>query len=173
MSSVNLLSRNRFIPPKGNIRQAKALIKAQLTRPNSNIDRYCSYWQFNEGIVEGKQIDSVEINHWNVDVFPILRMEASGGPTQWYNEVTQKTQITLSLTLGLEGTNQDDATDFFEMVVAQLYPGDRSLYDKLKPLGIMSYSIIGTGITTQKFPDGTGQIVTAHLAMLYELRTKY
>jgi hypothetical protein len=123
--------------------------------------------------MEGTDRDDLPVSSWTAAHFPALRLELDGGGASWLNQVAQKTDVSYLFTLGVAGTDQGDALDYFELVVARLYPGDGSLYSLLKPLGVMSYSIQATGISPQPHPEGRGQVVTARFTLHHELRTKY
>lgn len=160
----------RTVPiPAGKISQGLEVVKAFLKTPGTDLMRFVNLWQ----LMDGKDTDDIPAEQWTLDQMPALRLEIEGGPAGWFNQVTQKTHVNYLITLGVAGLTQGSGTDFFELVAARLYPGDQSLYAQLKPLGVMSYTIAGTGFEPVKRPDGRAQIVRMRLTLNQEIRTQY
>jgi hypothetical protein len=154
----------------GVIRKCKDIVVKHLMIPGTSLERYVKTWQ----IAVGRDIDNIQPEDWNIGMFPVFKLELQSGSSGWFNEVTQKTHIDYTLMLGTEGTDEGDGTDFFEAVVDRLYPGDMSLFHRIKPLGVMSYTITGVGVSRYRYPDDEqGQVTYARLTFLHELRTKY
>jgi hypothetical protein len=158
--------------PHGKIRKCRDFVKQHLRRPHSDLDRFITTWQMGDG--SGNQdINKILPDKWYVDLFPIFRMELGGSEATWINEVTQRFWLMYNITLGVEGVDDGDGTDFWEAVVAHMYPGDLSVYKALKPFGVMSYSVDLMAVTPQQYADQTGFIVQGRLRMNFEFRTHY
>lgn len=159
----------RTIPlAKGKIRAAWGFVKAQLTRDGTDLSRYVKTWQ----LAEGNDVDDIEPAAWTVDLFPLIRVEMDTGSTQWFNQVTTRAMIDYTISCAIEGTDQGDATDLFEAIIRQLYPGDGSLYAALKTVQVMSYSVTAAGVTRKKYADGRGQVFDIKISLNHELRTQ-
>ena len=64
-----------------------------------------------------------------------------------------------------------EAADYWEAVQAQLFPGDKSLYSKLRAVGVMSYSVALVGCKAHKYADGSGQVVTGTIRLNHTFPT--
>ncbi len=159
----------RTVPlPRGKISTAWGFVKAQLTRDGTDLARYVKTWQLGEG----SDTDDIEPAAWTIDLFPLIRVEMGTGSTQWFNQVTTRAMVDYTLTVAMEGTRQGDATDVFEAIVRQLYPGDQSLYALLKSVNVMSYSVTAAGVSRQKYADGRGQVFDVKISLNHEIRTQ-
>lgn len=154
--------------PRGNIRKAWGLVKAQLRKPGP-LSRYVNTWQ----LFENDDTSDVPPSAWTLEMLPVLRLELDGAQVQWFNEVTQKTHVNYLFSFGIVGNDPGDLADFFEAFAAAIYPADKSLYGALKPFGVMSYSITGNGLKHVAYPDGRGMAASFSLTLLHELRTQY
>jgi hypothetical protein len=163
--------RSNFRLKHGTIRKVWEHVKDHLQTRNTDLHRFVNTWQMLDGSDEA--LDNLDPDEWNIDMFPVFRLELEGGDAQWFNEVTQKTNISYKVVLGVEGYNQGDATDYWQAVIDRMYVGDLSFYHKIKQLGVMSYSINLMGVTRRRFGESQGQLVVGRFILNHELRTKY
>lgn len=169
MPVVNL--RPTYELPESNLTKVFYIVKDHLMLNNTNLARFVKTWQ----MPEGDSMGDISPEEWTQPMFPILRLEMEqAGEGMWYNEVTQRNILTYSFILGLNNTNHGRALDFFNAVIERMYPGDLTFYHKLKPLGIMSYTVKSSGINRTRFAgDIKGQLVRGRIDFNFEFRTRY
>ncbi len=157
--------------PKGNFRKVWDALTTQLKSPATptTLNKFVKLWQ----LQEASDTDSIYPADWLPDHFPALRLELVGGPAEWFNQVTTRTMVAVNLTLGLQSVDVRDMTDYWEVVVAQLFNGSGQFYANMKPLGVMSYSVTNPAFKTMRFADqSSGQVATGSIVFNYEFRTK-
>lgn len=157
-------------PIQGTRRRIHDAIANRLKDAASPLARLVNTWQ----LARGEAVDQVEPAEWVETMLPVLRFELIGGPGNWQNQSATKYTMTARITLGLAGTDQRDALDWWEAVERQLMP-DRG-NDWLGPLnllGVNSLTISLAAITRQTYADGIGQVVTGNIAINHELMTRY
>jgi hypothetical protein len=152
----------------GKIGKALEAVKAHLRTPGTDLYRGVNLWQLQDGL----DTDDIQPADWTLEQLPALRLDIQGGPADWFNQVTSKTHVSYAITLGVQGVNPSAGTDFFEVLVSRLWPGDGSLHKALKPLGVMSYSIVGTGFEPITKPSGRAQIVHSRFTLYHEIHTQ-
>lgn len=159
-------SRARFTP--GKIRSITNVVRDALRR-SAALRGVVKTWQ----LAEGSDTDDILPGRWAVELFPALRLDIEGIGGGYKNQANQQSTIILVVTLGVPGTDPRDASDFWEMVVAVLFPCDGSLLDLFAPLGVFGYAIDGPAVSqTVVYPDGAGQVVTGRVSFPFEYRAK-
>ncbi len=155
-------------PVRGQLRGIWDALRAQLRQDGSELARCVRTYQ----LCEGKDVDLIEPAAWELALFPVLRLDLEGGGGGWQNQATTKFTMRARITLGIRDTDQGDALDWWECVVNQLYPGDRSLYDALYACGVRSYTLTDPAVAGKKYSDGLGQVISGQLSLHVEIRTK-
>lgn len=161
-------SPTKFRP--GKVRAIVDVFRNRLSRPAGSLRPVVKCWQLGDGASnDGPDVTPGE---WTTAIFPVLRLDPSGSGGGFKTQSTSQSTLRLTITLGLAGDDPRDAFDFWEMVLAELYPGDRSLIAQLTPLGAHSYSVESPAFEPRRFPDGNGQVVTGTIAVPVEYCTK-
>jgi len=157
--------------PAGRFSKALDLVAAHLKSPGTDLARYVKTWQFGRG----EDYELIDPGDWTTEHFPALRLDIEGGGAGWLNQVTSRTAAQYRITLGLDGSDCRHALDFWEAVVSRLYPGDNSLYSKLKDPGVsvFSYTVTLAALKRSDYEGGTGQICEGVLTLNTEFPTKY
>jgi hypothetical protein len=155
--------------PKDNRHKVWDVLRAYLAADGTELKRWVKTWQ----LADGDAADLVEPESWAISLFPLFRLRFEGNAGQWRNEVTSKSPLDLVVTLGLPGNAVGDVFDAWAAVERRFFPGDKSLYAQVKPLGVVAYSISQPGITAKSYQDGRGQVVTGRVRLEYEFRTQY
>lgn len=152
----------------GRIRAITDVVRAALRRSTA-LQGVVKTWQ----LAEGRDTDDALPERWAVDLFPALRLDIEGLGGGYKTQATQQSKIVLAITLGVPGTAPGDASDFWEMIVAVLFPCDGTLLDALAPLGCFGYAIESPAVNqVTSFPDGAGQIVVGRVAFPFEYKAK-
>jgi hypothetical protein len=154
--------------PKGKRRKIRDLVLARLQAPGSPIARAFRTWQ----LYTGKKDETQE---WTVAMLPALRAEWSSGAMHWSAQNQHRGDLTLSITIGVPGTDQGDLMDAWEAVEKVLMPPE----DAINPLlaatqdhGVFSLAFESAGITTGEMAaGGLGMTATGKLVVRLNLNT--
>lgn len=155
-------------PKQGTRRRIWDALKAQLTREGTDLVKLVRTWQLGEG----DRNDSTLPADWVAAMLPAFRLELEGAQGAWQNQAATKCVMTAAITLGIKGTNQGDALDWWEVVERALYPGDGSFLATLNLLGVNAYTITQAGITRATYANDNGTVITGRITINHEIRTK-
>lgn len=154
--------------PQRNFSKVWNAITTYVTKPGSELSRFVKTFQL--GL--GRDVDGIDPTAWAADMMPLIRLDLVGGPAQPFNQATTKSMVGVNVTVAIVGTNTGSLTDFWECFVDHIHPVDDSLYQLLKPLQVMHYSIGSPAFTPTIYSDTKGMTATGQIRLNYEFKTR-
>lgn len=107
------------------------------------------------GLLQLYEGRTTELDAWSKDTLPAVRFTPAGNMARWSAEMQHDAPLVVNVELVTASTYAGDLFDLWAAVVAVFFPGDNTVLNSLRPLGVYLISIASPAWSSKTLDDGT------------------